>query len=109
MWKSGFNVIFAFVLIIFVVMFVFSILMFVSPKFRGKIMSRQIKSTKYMMDESKEDLKSIANTTADISNEAITKTTRAVKKGLKDTIFCKHCGAEIDSDSTFCKSCGKEQ
>lgn len=36
---------------------------------------------------------------------------RAIKEGLTEdeTIYCKHCGASIDSDSTFCKKCGKEQ
>lgn len=24
-------------------------------------------------------------------------------------MYCKHCGAQIDSDSKFCKVCGKEQ
>lgn len=109
MGKGSFNFIFAFMIIVFVVIFVFAILMFVSPKFRAKIMSKNVKATKYMMDETKDDLKSIANTTADVSSEAITKTTRAIKKGIKDTIFCKHCGAEIDADSKFCNSCGKEQ
>jgi predicted amidophosphoribosyltransferase len=34
----------------------------------------------------------------------------SVKDGLSDdnTIFCKHCGTEIDEDSTFCKKCGKK-
>jgi len=25
-----------------------------------------------------------------------------------DKMYCKHCGAQIDSDSKFCKACGKE-
>ena len=24
-------------------------------------------------------------------------------------VYCKHCGASIDSDSTFCKACGRKQ
>ena len=68
-----------------------------------------IKTTKYLQQENKEDLTDIADTSADIASGAITKTAKAVKTGLKDTIFCKHCGAEIDKDSTFCKSCGKQQ
>jgi predicted amidophosphoribosyltransferase len=42
-------------------------------------------------------------------SEAITKTTQAVNKGLDQTKFCKHCGAEIDEDSAFCSKCGKPQ
>ena len=68
-----------------------------------------IKTTKYLQEEHKEDLTDIANTSADISSEAVTKTTKAVKKGLKDTMYCKHCGEQIDADSKFCKSCGKSQ
>ena len=88
---------------------VFTCLLIASPKLRGKLMSKQIKATKYMVDETKDDLTHLANVGADISSEAITKTTRAIKKGLSDTKFCKHCGTEIDVDSKFCNSCGKEQ
>lgn len=104
------NILFVIVFIFNILIFTFGILLVVSPKLRGKIMSTNVKATKYMMDESKEDLKSIADDTADVSKDAITTTTRAIKKGFtKDTIYCKHCGSEIDSDSKFCKSCGKEQ
>ena len=32
-------------------------------------------------------------------------------KGLtqEDSMFCKHCGSQIDVDSKFCNKCGKEQ
>lgn len=77
--------------------------------FKPEIAKMHAKSTKYIQQENKQNLTDIANTTADISGEAITKTTRAIKKGLRDTKFCKHCGAEIDADSKFCNSCGGEQ
>ena len=77
--------------------------------FQPEIAKMRAKSTKYIQQENQEDLTEIASTSADISSEAITKTTRAIKKGIKDTKFCKHCGAEIDADSAFCKSCGKQQ
>lgn len=67
------------------------------------------KTAKYIQEENKEDLKDMANTSAEINSEAITKTARSVKEGLKSTKFCKYCGAEIDSDSVFCSTCGKEQ
>ena len=76
---------------------------------QSEIAPEMIKATRDIQEESKEDLTHIANTNADISSEAITKTTRAIKKGLKNTKFCKHCGTEIDSDSKFCNSCGGEQ
>lgn len=59
--------------------------------------------------ENKDTIQDIANTNAEIATKPITDTVKAVKNGLKDTKYCKHCGAEIDSDSTFCKYCGKQQ
>ena len=77
--------------------------------FRPEITKMSTKSIKYIQQENKEDLKDIISTTADIASESVTKTTTAIKQGIEDTIFCKHCGAKIDSDSKFCKKCGKEQ
>ena len=92
------------------VCFVFTFVLIFSPKVRGKFMSMQVKSAKYMVDESKEDIESINTTMARASEDAVEITTRAVKKGLTqdEKVFCKHCGAKIDSDSKFCSKCGKE-
>jgi len=79
------------------------------PKISKTMAKTNIYLTKEIQQEHKEDLREMANISADISSDAITKTTRAVKKGLKDTKFCKHCGAEIDADSKFCSSCGGVQ
>lgn len=76
--------------------------------FRPEITKMSAKSAKYIQQENKEDFREIASNTADIASEAITKTTTAIKKGLGDKIFCKHCGEKIDSDSKFCNKCGKE-
>lgn len=100
------------VISIFIAMiFVFVIAQLVSPKFRGKMMSRQIKSMKYMMDESKDDIESISTDMANATKEGIETTTRAIKKGFTEdgNIYCKHCGNKIDKDSKFCKNCGMEQ
>ena len=77
--------------------------------FKPEITKMATKSAKYIQQENQEDLTDIVNTTADIASGAIIKTVKAVKKGIKDTKFCKHCGSEIDADSTFCKECGGEQ
>ena len=78
--------------------------------FIPEIHKANTRTIKYIQETNKEDLKDIAINEAEIREEAITKTTRAVKKGLKsETVFCKYCGAEIDGDSVFCKKCGKEQ
>lgn len=81
----------------------------VNMNIQREIAPEMIKMTKDIQQQSKEDLTEMSNTSADISSEAITKTARAIKKGLKDTKFCKHCGAEIDADSKFCNNCGGEQ
>ena len=77
--------------------------------FRPEITKMSAKSAKYIQQENKEDFRDIASNTADITSEAITKTTTAIKKGLDDKIFCKHCGEKIDSGAKFCNKGGKEQ
>lgn len=76
--------------------------------FNPEISKMAVKSAKYTQSQNKEDLTDIANTSADITSEATTKTFRAIKRGLKDTKYCNHCGTEIDINSKFCKNCGKE-
>ncbi len=116
--------------------FIFTIALMVSPKLRGKWMSRQIKATKHMIKYSKEDLKDIISTSKDveinaekevldnredimkenvirkanINKEGIEIATTAIKNGLSNNkIYCKYCDKLIDGDSKYCKVCGKEQ
>ncbi len=105
------NAIFIICPIFIILIFVFVIVQLVSPKFRGKLMSQQVKATKYMMDESKENIESISTDMANATKEGIEITTRAIKKGFteEEGIYCKYCGSKIDKDSKFCKHCGKEQ
>ena len=130
------DILFYIVPILIGITFVLMIALMISPKLQGKLMSRQIKATKHMMDYSKEDLKDLLSTSADIginaekeildNNEETMKdnvirkaninkkgieiTANAIKEGLNGSkIYCKHCGKIIDDDSKFCKSCGKEQ
>ena len=131
-----FDILFIVVPIFVVSIFIFVFAMILSPKLRGRMMSRQIKATKYMLDESKNDLtdmietggdifvnasknildeheanlKNIVTKSADVTKDGIETTVRAIKDGItKDKVFCKHCGNSIDDDSKFCKHCGKEQ
>lgn len=131
-----FDILFIVVPIFVVSIFIFVFAMILSPKLRGKMMSRQIKAAKYMLDESKNDLtdmietggdifvnasknildehesnlKNIVTKSADVTKDGIETTVRAIKDGItKDKVFCKHCGNSIDDDSKFCKHCGKEQ
>ena len=66
------------------------------------------KSTKYILNENKDDLKEITETTTEITKESIAETVKAVKEGLDSEIYCKYCGEKIDNDSLFCKHCGKK-
>ena len=72
-----------------------------------------IKLQKHIQEENKEDLTSIANTKVEINKQAIQTAVKtgaqAVKQGMRETKYCKECGAEIDLDSKFCSKCGKEQ
>jgi len=131
-----FDIMFTIVPIMVICTFIFTFAMMLSPKLRGKFMSRQLKATKYMMDESKDDLtdiatiagnvsinsrknildenedtlRNMATRSANINKEGIEITARAIKDGLsRNSIYCKHCGHSIDEDSKFCKFCGKEQ
>lgn len=106
-----FEALFVIVPIFIGIIFIFVIAQMISPKFRGKMMSRQMKSLKYMMDETKEDVESISNDMANATKDGIATTVHAVKKGFTEdnSIYCKYCGSKIDADSKFCKHCGKEQ
>lgn len=105
-----FQIMFTIVPIIVMLIFAFTFALIFSPKLRGKFMSNQIKATKYMVDESKNDIKDITTNMAEATKDGIKITTRAIKDGLtQDIMFCKHCSSQIDSDSKFCKNCGKEQ
>lgn len=128
-----FEAMFVIVPIFIGLVFIFTITMIVSPKLRGKMMSNQLKSMRHMMEESKDDLAKLSGTAvgirkqildenedvltdiahkqAKIKSVEIKSAAKAIKEGLTeaDSIYCKHCGSEIDSDSKFCKRCGKKQ
>lgn len=63
-----------------------------------------------IINNNEDILKETANKTADINKDAVKTIAHSVKEGFLDnsTVYCKHCGAEIDADSTFCKKCGKQ-
>lgn len=107
---GAFGIIFAIGVILSVAVLVFTLLMMFNPKVRGKMMSKGVKATRYMIDESKNDINSISTDLAEATSDGIEITTRAIKKGFTEdkSIFCKHCGTKIDKDSKFCNKCGKE-
>ena len=131
---GSFNIIFTVVMIFSLLIFGVVFAMILSSKLRSKMMKHQIKATKYMMEDSKEELSDIAAVSsniaiksrkkvldeneelltematrnASINKEGVEITARAIKKGLsKQVVHCKYCGKEIDDDSVFCKFCGK--
>ena len=130
------EILFFIIPILVVLTFIFTIALMVSPKLRGKWMSKQIEATKHMMEYSKDDLKDILSTSksvevnaekeildnneeimkdnvtrkANINKEGIEITAKAIKEGLTNNkVYCKYCGKLIDNDSKYCKVCGREQ
>ena len=100
--------------ILFWILFVFAFIIIIggfitmlNPNIQGKMLSKQVKSLRNMMDESKDTLKSLADDMTDINADSIEATAKAVKKGLtSDDVICSHCGKKIDKDSKYCKYCG---
>ena len=77
--------------------------------FRPEIVRLSTKTAKYVQEDVKEDLTDMAETGSKIVEGAVKNITRAAIDGLKQTKFCKYCGAEIDEDSVYCNKCGREQ
>lgn len=76
--------------------------------FAPEIAKARAKTVRYIQEENKNDLTAIADNTAEIVSGAVSTVAGAVSDGMKKTMFCKYCGAKIDSDSRFCSVCGKE-
>ena len=64
-----FDIMFTIVPMFIGIVFIFVILSIISPKFRGKMMSRQIKATKHMVDYSKEDLEDLKDLLQDLRRQ----------------------------------------
>ena len=85
--------------------------------FLPNIQKTMIKTSKYVISNSKTDLEEISRQSGEISSlgakevaKSITQiVTEQQKVAQADKMFCKHCGQAIDSDSKFCPHCGKEQ
>lgn len=79
-------------------------------KVLGKMLKKSVKSVKEVVEDSKEDIKSMSTNMAEAQEKSIEIKARAIKKGLteNENNFCKHCGKTIDTDSKFCSKCGKE-
>ena len=117
-----FDIIFVITAIFIGFTFIFVVLMFVSPKLRGKLMSRQVKTLKHMTDYSKkdfedinynvadasmnankrlmddnyDDLEDMASMNANINKDAIYIKSKAIKDGLSSSkIYCNYCGKKL--------------
>ena len=105
-----FNIMFTIVPILVFGGFIFTFAMAFSPKLRSKVMSRQLKAHKYMLDENEDILRELNKRGANIEREGIKIRTSAIKEGFnQDTCYCSSCGKVIDTNSRFCKYCGEEQ
>ncbi len=69
------------------------------------------KTYQTVLKENYETMQENATHQASINKKAIQTITKTFKEGLskEETIFCKHCGESIDSESKFCQHCGKQQ
>ncbi len=120
------HIIFYIVPILIAITFIFTIALIFSPKLRGKMMSKQIKATKHMLDYTKDDLQDLMTTSAtmgidtektildknedtlrnnvirkaNINKEGIEITTKAIKDGLSS-------GSE-NKNTKYCIECGKK-
>lgn len=129
------NIFFVVITIIAFGIVLFTFVIIFSPKLRAKMMSRNVKSLKYMTDYSKKDIEDIVKNIGDISinskhkiltenknkikeitnigkealRDSIKNTLNTVKKSFKDNNYCKYCGKTIDIDSKYCKFCGENQ
>lgn len=120
------HIIFYIAQILIAITFIFTIALIFSPKLRGKMMSKQIKATKHMLDYTKDDLQDLMTTSAtmgidtektildknedtlrnnvirkaNINKEGIEITTKAIKDGLS---------SESENKNTkYCIECGKK-
>ena len=66
-----FDVMFVVIPIFIGIVFIFVLAMIISPKFRGKMMARQVKSMKYMLDESKKDLEAMGGTAINVKKNIV--------------------------------------
>ena len=93
------------------ILFVFSISRMNMEKELTKMGNAAARAQNNIVKNNEEILKETADINANIHKDAVKTIVHSVKEGLtdKEIIYCKHCGAEIDTDSTFCKKCGKQQ
>ena len=133
--SGGFMIFFIVGIALFIFIFTYVMMIMFSPKARSKMIARQVKSLrgatdmskddieemltnlsgasinskKRILDENEDTLKDIKDAEARINKDAIKETAGAVKEGLfGSTVYCKHCGKQIDKDSKYCKHCGGE-
>ena len=129
---SVFNIFFILMLLLTIAVIGFVIALMFSPKLKSKMMGRQLKATKQILDDNKETIKDIhnlqadilvestdnildkhektikknVNKLADISEYPIEKAGNALKKGLSNTKECPECGKMNSENAKYCQECG---
>ena len=78
--ESLFDIMFIVVPILVFAGFIFTFLLVLSPKLRGKFMSKQLKATSVMMKESKNSLSDLAGVALDIKKNILTEKKCILKK-----------------------------
>ncbi|MCF0112228.1 MAG: zinc ribbon domain-containing protein [Erysipelotrichaceae bacterium] len=133
-----FDAIFTIMLVITLLGFGFVIVSIFSPTVRSKMMGRQIRMTKRVLDDNYDTIRDLSGTAADLGvdiqkdiydrheddyhdlakrkasvyKDADSDIAKAMKEGFSDSsrrTTCRYCGQTIDADSRFCNHCGKQQ
>lgn len=102
------------IVVILIIVFIISLLTGTTQKGLEKTLTKYAnvaaRVQNNIINNNEDILRETANKTADIHKGAVKTIVHSVKEGLSDdnTVYCKHCGAQIDADSSFCKKCGKQ-
>lgn len=62
-----------------------------------------------VMPVAQEGIEKMTPTVANASSAIAQSIAKGIKEGLSDdnTVYCKHCGSQVDKNSSFCKKCRK--
>ena len=102
------------IVVVFLIIFIVLLISGTSQKGLEKTLTKYgnivARAQNNIINNNEEILRDTSNKTADIHKDAVKTIVHSVKEGLSDdeVIYCKYCGAQIDSDSIFCKKCGKQ-
>ena len=102
------------IVVILIIVFIICLLTGTTEKNLEKTLTKYgnvgVRAQYNIINNNEEILRETANKTADIHKDAVKTVVHSIKEGLSNdnTVYCKHCGSQIDADSSFCKKCGEQ-